>query len=545
MSVRLEIPAAGEEQSSAYEMVQPAQPNEDLMQVGSCVCRESIHCPVHSYVSVQEVAEAAKDRLNAPQFQGMTGGKILCYRSKIGWVPELRDIYNDEDEIRTGISRRVKLVTERGQLFRGGTEAGPVLERFADPAGDFPPSVATGSRYVLTGHDLPAAGMEKDVHGRFPHDYSEQHQPGYLRIAKASKVVVPKKPDLAILRHLDSEPLPFKSFPTDAQTIAVFDPQTKTWKSQVLPAGELGADHWERMYHYPDGFITGMVYYKGKDGIYGFRVDQHILRACRDAKRRGFEGVTPEFLQKLFSSQLSADQRWVPSVGNQPGNRYYGRFIGYPTNTAPPLRGKEKELLFLGTPVGPYRNVKMLNIRQMGPRPVVKGFGDVKHVTNYAGPVEIFAPHQDAGYHEAMFMAEHEGRERVQEGTSVNYAFVSYFGDRGPTIRIPSLKHGDILPGITMQSVADLALSYGYQVITDEDISQEDIAHADEILVTGTAMTVRGVQRIDGRDGQPVFESKIDGDMGPFAKRLAGDFELILKQQHPDPYFQGWMQKIS
>lgn len=538
MTDRLELQEPPQ-QSENFEIVQPSRPHEELRPVGVCSCAESVQCELHNFISQEEIAEPGRDRVDDP-FVQKKDGKILCYRALAGWIPELRDRNIHVHHIRSGIARRVGLVTGSGELFRGGEQPSAVLDRFADPAGNFPPRIPTGSKFVVTAHE----GSD-DKYGRYPHDFDPARPPSYLKISEAPRVVIAKRPDDTVLRHLNSEPLPFKSSPTDVQTLAVYDPGTKLWKAQVVPNGELGADHWERMYHYPDGFITGMVFYTGEDGIYGFRIDQHILRACRDAKRRGFEGVNQVFLRKLFAEHLAGDKRWVPRLGNQPGNRYYGRFIGYPTNSAPPLRGKEKEMLFLGTPVGPYRNVQMLNIQQMGPRPVVKGFGDVKHPTNYAGPVEMFAQYQDAGYHEAMFMADTEnGQKRVQEGTSVNYAFVHYFADGGPTIKIPSLRHGDILPGITMQSVADLAATYGYMVITDGDVGLDELRSADEILVTGTAMTVRGVGRVDGVDGHPVFENKTDGEMGPVAKRLAGDLQKILQRKHPDPALNGWMQKI-
>ncbi len=535
-SVIQDFPEAG----GSYEVVQPSVPDTALQAVTSCGCLDASGCQLHCFVCEEEVAPEGIDRLNANGIQ-RNGEKILCYRANAGLIPELRDAYLSVNEVRAGIQERVRQVTEDGVLFRGNEHGSIVLERFSDPVGNFPPAFNTGSQVVVTAHEYHG-----DKYGHYPHDYDPFSPPAYFKVAVAPKVVVARKPDVNLLKQLDSEPLPFKSVPTDVQTLASFDPVSKHWKSVVLPAGELGTDHWERMFHYPDGFITGMVFYRGEDGIYGFRIDQHIRRACRDAKRRGFEGVSETFLKKLFSEQLSADRRWIPSIGNRPGNRYYGRFVGYPTNAAPPLRGKEKEMLFLGTPVGPYRNVQMLKIRQMGPRPVVKGFGDVKHVTNYAGPVEMFAPFQDEGYHEAMFMEEErEGQKRVQEGTSVNYAFVYHFLNNKPTIKIPSLRHGDILPGITMHSVAELAASYGYDVIFDEDISEIDLKNADEILVTGTAMTVRGVGRIDSVQGEPLFVTKLGENMGPVANRLAVDFQKILKREHEDPRFNDWMQKVA
>jgi len=458
-------------------------------------------------------------------------------------IPDQLKDQRSVGEIQAGIIDRVREVTPEGVIFADDKERKILFERFADPVGNFPPDpkFATGSKIVLTAHY-----NDKDIHGRFPHDAQqiEQNPPSYLRASLAPRVVVPKKPNLAILKDLNTEKIPFVSTPTDAQTLAMFNPKTKKWEAQVLPAGELGSDHWERMYHYPDGFITGMVYYQDQDGIYGFRVDQHINRACRDAKRRKFENVSPEFLEKLFAAQLLADKRWIPKLSNEPGNRYYGRFIGYTTNMAPPLRGQEKEMLFLGTPVGPYRNVDVLKIRQMGPRPVTKGFGDIKHPTNYAGPVEQFAPFQDAGYHEAVFMEDlGNGEKRVQEGTSVNYAAV-YYRDGKPLVRMPSLKHGDILPGITMQSVGELVTSYGFEIDADHNLTQEDLQRADEILVTGTAMTVRGVGSLDDVDGNRLFENKNGDKMGEVGQRLAADFKAILDRKHPDPKFNDWMQKI-
>lgn len=529
---------------SAFEVVEPARTNDGLKMDGKCACSNGGSCPQHhqlrKFVDAAEIAAVGQDLLANGKLQRNGAGEILCYKSADGWVPDVRDSSRSEYTIRMIISQRIREATPEGALFRGDEHSREILNRFADAAGDFPPNpeFATGSKLVVTAHENGA-----DRHGRFPHNPQDKFS--HLRVSRAPKVIVPKRPDLQTLARLNSEPLAFRSFPTDVQTLAIYDPETKLWKAQVLPAGELAADHWERMYHYPDGFITGMIFYQDEEGIYGFRIDKHIERACSDAKRRDFIGVTPEFLKKLFVEQLSGDKRWVPQVGNEAGNRYYGRFIGYPTNSAPPLRGKEKEMLFLGTPVGPYRNDQMLRIKQLGPRPVVRGFGNVKSPMNYAGPVGEFAPHQDAKYHEAMFMAntEHDGK-RVQEGTSVNFAFVKHFAGGKPMIMIPSLGHGDILPGITMKSVVELAQHHGYE-ICHQDVYYEDIEDADEILVTGTAMSVRGVEMMDDVDGEVIFQSKFGGNMGPVASQMAKDFQLILQRKHPNPELNAWMQKIA
>lgn len=533
----------GEQEDHGNIVVQPTVPNQLLAEAAPCSCGNGNMCDIHSFVSVEEIAEVGKDRLSDPNVL-VIEGKIRCYRSVSGWIPELRQApHNDEDVIRQAIWARIKKATPVGVLFRGDEGKKVLYERFSDVDGEFPPVTPTGSQKVLTAH-----ADHKDVHGRYPHAENDGN-PSYLRVARAQKVIVPTRPNLTVLGRLNEAPIEFRSVPTDVQTLATFDPEKGIWTSQTVPYGEISADHWQRIFHYPDGFITGMVYYQAEDGIYGFRVDKHIDRAVRDAKRREFEGVDREFLQQMFAQHLSGDKRWIPKMANQPGNRYYGRFIGYPTNAAPPLRAAKnaahKEMLFLGTPVGPYRNLDMLRIKDMGmPRPVIDRFANIKHVTNYAGPVGAFAPHQDAGFHEAMFMKE-QGylQRRVQEGTSVNYAFVSTENGK-TTVRIPTLSHGDILPGITMQSVAELVQSYGYDVVMDREVVDDHIGAAEEILVTGTAMTVRGVSEIIGADNDVRFKSKHGQTMGPVARRLADDLKAILERRHPDPKFNGWMQKI-
>jgi hypothetical protein len=173
-------------------------------------------------------------------------------------------------------------------------------------------------------------------------------RPTLARRVINDKTLVPKTPE-----SLDFEDnLPFKSHITDAMTIGYFD--GKRWETQTVPNSESSENPW--VGHYSDGFITGIIAYKNpKDnGLYVFRLDEHVARAARDAKARNFPELTEDVIREMIISQLKADSRFVPEMGGQ--NRYYLRLIAEHDNPGPPLAGPRRKAFLLGTPVGPYRD---------------------------------------------------------------------------------------------------------------------------------------------------------------------------------------------
>lgn len=71
---------------------------------------------------------------------------------------------------------------------------------------------------------------------------------------------------------------------------------------------------------------------------------------------------------------------------------------------------------------------------------------------------------------------------------------VAYFRDAG----LVSAQRGHILPGISMRALAQIAEPLGMQ-LGDQPLTLNDLANADELLVTSTPYCVLPVSRLDGK----------------------------------------------
>jgi branched-chain amino acid aminotransferase len=91
-----------------------------------------------------------------------------------------------------------------------------------------------------------------------------------------------------------------------------------------------------------------------------------------------------------------------------------------------------------------------------------------------------------------------------------------------------------ILEGITRNSIMELAMDMGYDVV-ETDISRIDMYTADEVFMTGTAAEVSIVTKIDDRaigDGKP----------GKVGKILAAKFADIVRGK--DPKYEKWLDRV-
>jgi branched-chain amino acid aminotransferase len=112
------------------------------------------------------------------------------------------------------------------------------------------------------------------------------------------------------------------------------------------------------------------------------------------------------------------------------------------------------------------------------------------------------------GYDDALML---DWRGQVAESTGANIFLVQNGEIHTPT---PDC----FLDGITRRTVMDLARKRGYKVI-ERVIMPEDLGHADEVFLTGTAAEVTPVGEIDEHNYQ----------VGPITRQLMDDYEAAVR----------------
>jgi branched-chain amino acid aminotransferase len=131
---------------------------------------------------------------------------------------------------------------------------------------------------------------------------------------------------------------------------------------------------------------------------------------------------------------------------------------------------------------------------------------------NYLNNILAKIECMQAGCMEAM-MLNHKGE--VAECTADNIFIV-----RNGVIHTPPTDAG-ILEGITRQAVIDLARSLGHEV-RETTMTQHDVYIADECFLTGTAVEVIAVVKVDGR-------TIGTGGPGPITRALKDRFHQLTR----------------
>ena len=172
-------------------------------------------------------------------------------------------------------------------------------------------------------------------------------------------------------------------------------------------------------------------------------------------------------------------------------------------------------------------------------RAVRGGTGEAKTIANYAGSIFVTEEARAKGFQQVLWLDAVE-RRYVEEVGGMNIAFVY----DGKHVRTPALS-GSILPGVTRESILELAPDLGLEATEDridvhEMFADIEAGRITEAFAMGTGAVIAPV----GRFGYKGQEYVINGnETGPVAQRL---FEALTDIQYgrvADPY--GWTRSFA
>ncbi len=353
--------------------------------------------------------------------------------------------------------------------------------------------------------------------------------------------------NISITRSAELKPLPdahnltFGTIFTDHMFNMDYDPEKGWHNPRIEPYSSLLMDPSTMVLHYGQSIFEGLKAYRAPDGsVLLFRPQENFKRFNQSAERMCIPKIDPDFALDALKELLRIDERWVPSVH---GTSLYIRptiiamdpFIG--------LRASLKYRFFIIlSPVGAYYkegfNPVKIWVSEKYVRAVRGGTGEVKTAGNYAASLYAGEEAKKLGYTQVMWLDGVELRY-VEEVGSMNIFFVI-----DDEIVTPALS-GSILPGITRDSVIQLARSWGKDV-TQRRISIDELVEAhsagrlSEVFGTGTAAVISPVGEIRYKDKVMVIG---DGGVGPWARRFFDSLTGIQygKEKGPD----GWVVSLD
>ncbi len=316
--------------------------------------------------------------------------------------------------------------------------------------------------------------------------------------------------------------------------------------ARVIPYGPIELDPSAIVLHYAQEVFEGLKAYRWADGsIVSFRPESNAAR-LRDSSRRL---AIPELPDDVFIESLrqliAVDKAWVPAAGGEE-SLYLRPFV---IATEPGLGVRpagEYRYLVIGSPAGAYfkGGIKPVSVwlSHEYVRASPGGTGAAKFGGNYAASLLAQAQAADNGCDQVVWLDAIE-RRYVEEMGGMNLFFV--FGSGGSARLVTPELSGSLLPGITRNSLLQLATDAGFAVEErkiDVDEWQKKAAAGEitEVFACGTAAVITPVSHVKYADGEFTIA---DGQPGEITMALRDTLTGIQRGTFADTH--GWMARLN
>ncbi|KAL1658107.1 aminotransferase [Schizophyllum commune] len=330
------------------------------------------------------------------------------------------------------------------------------------------------------------------------------------------------------------------------------------WKDpEIRPYGPLSLDPSSSCFHYCPCVFEGMKAYLGPDGEPRlFRPELNLARLLRSAKRATLPEFDPDALLTLLKRLIAVEARWIPgkpcfslyirptiigtrpSIGVAPTDDYGMIYIILNPSAPFFLPGVGKPLSFLAV--------------EDRVRAWPGGTGAYKMGGNYAPAFESQKEANARGYDQNLWLIG-ENRQICEAGL-MNFMVVRKREDGDVDLMTPELD-GTILPGVTRQSILELADAHTQGRTTLPGLAPTLKIHTHECLITmpevrqwnadgsllevlacGTASIVVPLARV-GFEGEDVVFKKYEDGYGPVGKAL---WQRLVDIQEGRFEWEGW-----
>jgi branched-chain amino acid aminotransferase len=335
--------------------------------------------------------------------------------------------------------------------------------------------------------------------------------------------------------------LTFGTVFTDHMFNMDYDPRNKWHNPRIDPYGPMQMDPSTMVFHYGQAIFEGLKAYRTQSGaVQLFRPQDNLRRMNRSARALCIPEIDESLVLDGLKQLIRLEKDWVPSA---PETSLYIRPTIIAMDPFLGVRASHTYRFFIIlSPVGAYYpegfNPVKIWVTKDYVRAVRGGVGDSKAAGNYAASLFAGELAHEKGYTQVLWLDGVE-QQYVEEVGSMNIFFVI-----NDEIVTPAL-NGSILPGITRDSVIQLAKYWGMSV-TERKISIDEVfeAHGQgtlkEIFGSGTAAVISPV-------GELKYDDKVihvgDGKVGPVAQKLFKTLTDIQYGNVKDP--MGWIESIS
>lgn len=338
----------------------------------------------------------------------------------------------------------------------------------------------------------------------------------------------------------DDSKLGFGTIFTDYMFNMDYNPQEGWHNPRIEPYASIDMDPATMVLHYGQGVFEGLKAYRTETGaVQLFRPKDNFKRMNNSSRLLCIPQIDEDFAIDALKKLLTIEKDWVPSA---PGTSLYIRPTIIATDPFLGVRASHTYRFFIIlSPVGAYYpegfNPVKIWVTRKHVRAVRGGVGEAKTPGNYAASLYAGEQAHKQGYTQVLWLDGIE-QEYIEEVGAMNIFFVI----KGELIT-PMLT-GSILPGITRDSVINLAKMWGIKVSErkigiSEVIDVHTAGELDEIFGSGTAAVISPVGEI--KYGDTVLTIS-DGKVGAMAKKFYKELTDIQYGKTKD--HAGWIEPI-
>ena len=338
----------------------------------------------------------------------------------------------------------------------------------------------------------------------------------------------------AMNESFDWDSLTFSLTPTETMYITETEGDEPWMPGRLQPYGNIPMSPAAGVLNYGQGLFEGMKAFRTSKGrVVFFRPEENARRMQRGADRLKMPPVPESVFVDAAEQVVAANINWVPPTGK--GAMYVRPLLmgsGPILGVAP---APSYTLLIYATPVGPYFkggvNAIDLLISERHHRAAPGGSGGVKAIGNYAPGMKPSKEAKADGYAEVIYL-DAETHTCIEEVGAANFFCV-----KDGVIYTPELT-GTILPGITRDSIIQLARHFGYSV-HETRVSAEFAMTSDEAFCCGTAAVISPIGSITHGDEKRVYG---DGLPGKVTNQLYDALTGIQNETEEDVF--GWLHEL-
>ena len=270
-------------------------------------------------------------------------------------------------------------------------------------------------------------------------------------------------------------------------------------RGQLLPFGDILVNPAATALQFAQQAFEGMKAYQvTQSSPVFFRPEMNFRRLNRSAERLSMPALTPEVFAETLTEMAGACQTFIPGKS---GQSLYLRPTLIGTDPSFAVKSSERFSFWLiASPSDAYygKPIKVM-IEREDCRAAVGGTGANKVGGNYAASLQATQKCIDAGFDQPIWL-DPKSRKNIEELSGMNFIAVI-----DGILHTPLLS-GSILPGVTRDSLMQLAAQLGIEVVErtmgiDELLDDISAGRCSELFSCGTAAIVCPIAAIGESDG--------------------------------------------